>query len=227
MFKAKGFFAIIISAFLFGAVSVSFAQPTISNITAQKNSNLKIALNGNAFIPKDAKGNILNIISYNGLSYLPVRSIGEACGLAVDYDPKTQTIILGERAGKGLSLFDMEYDTINQHIYITKDPQILTYNSNSYITGMFTKYSSGGNIEFTSLNKRFQTLTFKAWVIGSKPIDLDITAEKYFGIKLRSMTLNHSDGLVDISVNVQGVSKLCFKAETDGSKLYIVDAYLK
>lgn len=227
MFKTKGFLAMIISVFLFAAVSVSYAQSSIYNITAQINSNLKIALNGNSFITKDAKGTILNIISYKGTIYLPVKSIGEACGLAVDYNSNTQTIILGERAGKGLSLFDMAYDTINQHIYITKDPKILTYNKNSYKIGMFSKYNSGGNIEFINLNKRFQTLTFKAWVIGPKSLDLDIFAEKYSGIKLRSMTLNQNDGLIDINVNIQGLSTLCFKAETDGSKLYIVDAYLK
>jgi hypothetical protein len=43
---------------------------------------------------------------------LPIMSIGDAANLALDFDKKAQTIIPGERAGKGVSLFERSYDTI-------------------------------------------------------------------------------------------------------------------
>lgn len=223
-FKIK--IALLVSVFISGIITGSYAQTAIKSITAQINTNIKIMLNGNQFDMKDSKGKVLSPIIYNDLYYLPILSIGNAANLAVDFDKKTQTIILGERAGKGVSLFDLSYDKINKHFEITKDPKQLTYNKIIYKIGMYSQFNNG-NIEFTNLNKRFQKLYFKAWVIGEKPINLKVTADKYSGKEIFFKTLNSTDGIIDIDVTVQGINGVCFTSETEQSKIYIVEAYLK
>ncbi len=56
--------------------------------------DIKIKLNGSEVIPKDANGNIVEPFLINGTTYLPVRAVGEAMGLNVDWDGETSTVKL-------------------------------------------------------------------------------------------------------------------------------------
>ena len=54
--------------------------------------DIKITLNGNDLVPKDAVGNVVEPFIIDGTTYLPVRAISEALGLEVDWDDETGTV---------------------------------------------------------------------------------------------------------------------------------------
>jgi len=87
---------VMLFAFTAGVV----AAPAVQEITANLATDIKITLNGNAWTPKDADGSTMAPIVYNGRTYLPVRAIGEALGVKVDWNNDTRTVILGEAAVK-------------------------------------------------------------------------------------------------------------------------------
>lgn len=74
----------------------AMAGGVINKVTAYTNANVDITLNGESFVPKDADGNAVPIIIYNDRTYLPVRALGEAVGMNVDWKGETETVILGE-----------------------------------------------------------------------------------------------------------------------------------
>ncbi|MFD2880245.1 stalk domain-containing protein [Paenibacillus rhizoplanae] len=53
--------------------------------------------------PKTATAKTLAPITYNGITYLPVRSIGEALNTAVTYDAATSRVIIGDAAAPAVS----------------------------------------------------------------------------------------------------------------------------
>lgn len=65
-------------------------------ITAYLAPGITVKYNGETQTLKDAAGNIVYPVSYNGTTYLPVRAVSNMLGVAVDWDGATQTVILGE-----------------------------------------------------------------------------------------------------------------------------------
>ena len=57
-------------------------------------NNLKITLDGEEVIPKDANGVYVEPFAIDGTTYLPVRANSNALGLGVDWDQKTSTVVL-------------------------------------------------------------------------------------------------------------------------------------
>ena len=56
--------------------------------------NIVVMLNGVQLSLKDANGNFVEPFVYNGTTYLPIRSIGEALGLHVGWNETTNTATL-------------------------------------------------------------------------------------------------------------------------------------
>ena len=56
---------------------------------------ITIVMDGDVIEPKDANGNPVDPVIYNGTTYLPVRAIAAAVGKAVDWDGRTKTVYLG------------------------------------------------------------------------------------------------------------------------------------
>lgn len=71
----------------------SFASNYSENVIRYYN-NIKIKLNGQELIPKDENGSIVEPFVINGTTYLPVRAIGNALGLDVNWDSLNNTILL-------------------------------------------------------------------------------------------------------------------------------------
>ena len=69
------------------------------NITAYY-SGIKIVLDGVEITPTDASGNVVEPFIADGTTYLPVRAVGNALGLPVDWDGETRTVYLGELPGQ-------------------------------------------------------------------------------------------------------------------------------
>ncbi|WP_054694541.1 stalk domain-containing protein [Syntrophomonas palmitatica] len=94
----KKWMLLIAVVMLFAFTAGAVAGPAVQNITASLASDIKFTVKGNAWTPKDANGNTLAPIIYNGATYLPVRAVGDALGVKVDWNNDTRTVILGEAA---------------------------------------------------------------------------------------------------------------------------------
>lgn len=88
--------ALIVSSM---ALSALGATKVKKQMTAEYNG-IQIALDGVKIEPKDVAGNVVEPFIVDGTTYLPVRAIANALGLEVDWDQKTQTVILKSKTGK-------------------------------------------------------------------------------------------------------------------------------
>ncbi len=91
--------------------------------------DIKIKLNGSEVIPKDANGNIVEPFLINGTTYLPVRAVGEAMGLNVDWDGETSTILLVGNVDNKKSNKDIlksVFESFDKEEAVKKEEAVLT-----------------------------------------------------------------------------------------------------
>lgn len=69
-----------------------------ANRSITVSDGIRVMLNGEAFQPKDGNGAPVELFSYNGTIYAPVRAICEAAGMEVSYDSKTMTASITARS---------------------------------------------------------------------------------------------------------------------------------
>lgn len=85
--KIKGFIAGVVVTTI-----ITMAIPTFAQSINVEFNNIKIFIDGKETVLKDAKGNILKPIMYNGTNYLPLRAISEALGNEVSWDSRTGNV---------------------------------------------------------------------------------------------------------------------------------------
>lgn len=86
--------AAVVGMALTGSAGV-YAGTNLESIKASLNHSLGIEVNGSAYTPT-ANGKTLAPISYQGTTYLPVRSIGEALNTSVSFDATNNKVIIGD-----------------------------------------------------------------------------------------------------------------------------------
>ena len=101
----------LIAGVLIGAMLTSgvvFAKQ-ISTTAELFYNNIKISLNGQEVLPKDANGNYVEPFTINGTTYLPVRAVANALGIDVDWDGSTNTVILSNALSAPFTLAAGQY----------------------------------------------------------------------------------------------------------------------
>lgn len=93
---------------------VALIDPAVAAMvgkTIQVYTGIKVYVDDKLVEPKDAAGNPVEIFVYNGTTYLPIRAIGNALGLPVQYESSTQSAYVGKHASDTPSawLADMDY----------------------------------------------------------------------------------------------------------------------
>ena len=96
--------------FLAVAIVLSFAAGAaaaggLQEIKAYLNADITLKLDGEAQVLTDASGVRTYPITYNGTTYLPVRSIAGLLGVDVGWDQATQSVLLGKQPS-GIDLID-------------------------------------------------------------------------------------------------------------------------
>lgn len=86
---------IIIGVMLSGFVTL--AKTGTESISAWY-SDIKICVNGEYITPTDANGNEVEPFIVNGTTYLPVRAVGNALDMDVDWDNDTSTVSLSDKS---------------------------------------------------------------------------------------------------------------------------------
>ena len=65
---------------------MSPAFAALTGKTIEVYTGMKVYVNDHIVEPKDAAGNPVDVLLYNGTTYLPIRAIGNALGLPVQYN---------------------------------------------------------------------------------------------------------------------------------------------
>ena len=85
----------VVLGILIGATMVTTAVATTGRVQKMLDyTDIKIILDGEEVIPKDANGKYVEPFAIEGTTYLPVRAISNALGLEVGWDQATKTVKL-------------------------------------------------------------------------------------------------------------------------------------
>lgn len=100
--KRKGWF---IGASIFGMVMTGsagvYAGSNLPEIKALLNNKLGIFVNSTEFKPVDGNGSRIYPITYNSVTYLPVRAVSQALDVPITYDAKLNRVIIGNNGNGG------------------------------------------------------------------------------------------------------------------------------
>lgn len=93
--KKTGIFLLVALVAVVALTPVAFGQSIQKNIQVAFNG-IKVYLNDDQLILKDAQGSTVQPFIYNGTTYLPIRAISQALGKDVSWDGKTNSVFIGE-----------------------------------------------------------------------------------------------------------------------------------
>lgn len=74
---------VVVTLLLVGGTAMALTGTQSINVTFR---DIKLVVNGELITPKDVNGNVVYPFIYNGTTYLPVRAIGTALDLPVDWN---------------------------------------------------------------------------------------------------------------------------------------------
>ncbi len=93
--KRKVLLSLLITTIVTISMSVgAIAATNLQKIEAYLNNSLSVIVNGKALAVTDSLGKPTSPITYNGTTYLPVRSIGNAVGYEVGFDSEENAVLL-------------------------------------------------------------------------------------------------------------------------------------
>ena len=86
--------------------STALAANTIYKNIRVEYSGIKLVVDGQTVVPKDANGKTVEPFIYNGTTYLPVRAVGNAVGKKVKWDAILGPFILAQhRTSRGTCIW--------------------------------------------------------------------------------------------------------------------------
>lgn len=101
-------FGAVLASLIFSLASPAMAALTSMSIEAF--TGIKVYVNDQLVDPRDANGDPVEVLVYNGTTYLPIRAIGNALGLPVQYDGATQSAYIGKHNSETPAIYLDEFD---------------------------------------------------------------------------------------------------------------------
>lgn len=197
---------VLVFTLIFGMAIGAQAASTLTEIKALLNPGLSIKLNGLDWKPKDAQGINVAPITYKGTTYLPLRSVAEAAGVAVDFDAKTQTVFLGEKP-EGKPILSEKY-VLDYNYKVTREKTYAVYNGEDLkevIYGTDINSAEKG-IKLTPA-KKFQKIVVTAAVADGDDIFVSIVDLDH-DIELVNKEVLKSGGLTTIEADIGGLQNI-------------------
>lgn len=202
---------ILIGGLLTSGVVLAANTTTLYNVIA---NGIKIFIDGEKLNPKDANGNTVEPIIYNGTTYLPVRAIADAIGKPVYWDGPNYTVYLG--SGKPLlqptvTLEDLD-NIGDSNISFAEGDMLVDNYGNNYSFAIYPWTTSTSTYQ-TLLNMKYSR--FKCTIYVPKGSSTDKTQKiniKADGkIIYSSPEITKTSAPIDIDLNVTGCND--FKIE--------------
>ncbi|WP_442602279.1 stalk domain-containing protein [Paenibacillus sp. KN14-4R] len=209
--------SIIGASMLLSAGAGVYAGTNMKEIKAYLNNDIKVKVNGKTTQLLDTKGNVLTPISYDDTTYVPIRAISGLLNVAVDYDPATDSVLLGEKV-EGTPI------NANQTFYTSiKDPNLTKYKGTDYKEVLIAKGNGGSNFQLTP-NKKFQKLYLQVAAIEAS-VNLEFKDTQ--GHLLKEVTVSIEDGMKTIELNVAGLEEVNVFYGTEGVFVPVTTSYYK
>jgi hypothetical protein len=175
-------------------------------------------LYGKDFVPKETDGKYIKPLNYNGRLYLPVRAVGEALGVPVEWDGAAKVLWLGGKI-EAVPVDDVKmYEDYSETI-LTKDVDKLTTSTTTYKWGIanaktLSSVYYGCYLKPAGKYKRFTASVFADGTMKYDTV-LEFRKEDGKGEVLKSFTLKPGE-TVDIDLNIGGLDKLYIFANIHG-----------
>lgn len=152
----QGFVAGLLTAAIIMAGSVTaFAAGNGWDITVYP---IKVLVNGEVFQPTDASGKSVEVFTYNGTTYAPLRALAEAYGLEVGYDSQQNIATVNSPKENGSS---SPADNFT-FAWTVKEKPVTNYGSEKIFTAT---YNGGLDIaDFKKWWKSFNTEEIAIWM---------------------------------------------------------------
>lgn len=216
--KKKAFVLLMVTTVVASMATGAYGATKLQEIKAYLNSGISIKANGVPVQLKDNNGSVVLPITYNNTTYLPLRSISDVLGVAVNYDAPNNMVHLGERVDGVAILKDFN------DMYHTKDPAHTSYKNKDYKEVYYN--NSDGNRSFSLMlkpNKKYQTLYLQVAAIDEPITELQFQDTKNNRVILKTVPeITPEDGLVTVEVNIGGVEEIYVHGDAKKSgKIFI------
>jgi hypothetical protein len=189
----------ILTALLFSAVTV-FASDGIRNISVTFR-NIRLVVNGELITPRDGAGNIVEPFIFEGTTYLPVRAVGEAFGMPVEWDGNTSTVYVGPRGGGAVPVLPVAYSWLDHMPHLN--------HQNSHSRHTLTSWEAG--------NRSNDGTVFNRGIVFSQNHSFQLNTEQSIEIPLNALYSTFEGTLVS---NSSGTNSAQIQIYGDGRLLY-------
>ena len=228
-FSKKTLILTLASAILLLAVvpATIAAQASNRDVTATMRYDMTIRLDGEALTLRDANGNVVQPMMFEGTTYLPLRAIADLLGLDVGWDGATQTVSLYRAHERQLWLADHAQalnvggGVANNRASIMRGAGNLPQRSGSQFDSAvavdMNTNSGRGTIEIDSM---YTSLTFESVIFETpRTRDLSFTiVNADTGTVLHQMTLTPNTFYDNISFNLHGATRIRIEIPIDGNR---------
>lgn len=203
----------------------SLATPALAGLAAKTirvYTGVDVYVNDAKVEPKDANGNPVEVFVYNGTTYLPIRAIGNALGMPVQWEGKTNSAYVGkhQRDQPAVWLKDLDYfvgsswgiyngkDNLGvEHsnaIYGTPSNTYLINGQYSAISGtLFQMYEDRSNVDNTSAIKIYgdDELLYSAEMKGGvKPLDFYVSLSGVLELRIEFSSYRYTAAIADFGL---------------------------
>lgn len=171
-YTRRGVAVIAALALTLGVAGGAFAASNTESIKAVLNRGVTVKMNSVVQNLKDANGNPIYPITYNGSTYLPVRAVSDLVGLPVSWDAATNTVNLGTSDKQPVAVTSLKNSGPTKFNWVITDKTELTVSGSdanqTYSNGIQWKIwngslSTGKNWMLYFDVKGYNEVSFTAW----------------------------------------------------------------
>jgi hypothetical protein len=211
----KGFISGFLCCLLLMGSFVTALAAGDANVSAVLSGTIKMKLFGDDFAPREDNGTYIKPISYNGRTYLPVRTLAEALDVPIEWDSGTRTVWIGGKTEtvpiSNTNLYEDESRTI-----LTTDSQLLTSSETVYKWGI-TNEKPLNSVYFRCIMKpegKYSHFTASLYLASDveKDFVIDFRKETVKGLVIKTVTLKPGE-TVQIDLEITGVQNLYMAAQ--------------